>query len=147
MNSVHSRIKNFEMVTSFFGKWPSFDDFEVVSMLLERIPDEATPPNPALTIPVLTIKFFAFRWDVVAESKKRKDCLLTLRFGGLENVKLVGLNHQNAINGFLVSAKWSEYLNREVFSVELIQGFGVGATFDCGEIEVVSLDPSSPHRL
>ena len=111
-------------------------------MLFERIPDEQTPPNP-----VLTIKFFAFRWDVVAESKNRKDCLLTLRFGGLENVKLGGFNHQNAINGFLVSAKWSQHLNREVFSVELIQGFGVGTTFECGEIEVVSLDPSSPHRL
>ena len=142
MNSVHSRIKNFEMVTSFFGKWPSFDDFEVVSMMFERIPDEQTSPNP-----VLTIKFFAFCWDVVAESKNHKDCLLTLRFGGLENVKLDGFNHQNAINGFTVVAQWSERLNREVLSVELIQGFGVGSTFDCGEIEVVSLNPATPHRL
>jgi hypothetical protein len=96
--------------------------------------------------PTLTIRFFGFRQDVGPESPNRNNCLLTFRFGGVENVKLEGFNHQNAINGLTVTSKWSQRLNREMFNVELIQGFGVGATFGCGEIEVVSVNPTVPHK-
>jgi len=140
MESCYTRITNHEAVTSFLGKWPSFDDFEVVSMLLERSHDGEE------LWPVLTIQFFGFRSEVGPESPDRNNCLLTLRFGGVENVKLDGFNHQNAINGFTVVGKWSERLNREVFNVEIVQGFGVGATFECEEIGVVSVNPAVPHK-
>jgi hypothetical protein len=94
----------------------------------------------------VTVQFFGFCPEVEPESPDRNNCLLTFRFGGVENVKLDGFNHQNAINGFTVVGKWSERLNREVFNVEIIQGFGVGSTFDCDEIEVVSVNPAVPHK-
>ncbi len=140
MDFSYTRITNHEAVTSFLGKWPSFDDFEVVSMLLERSHDGEEP------CPTLTIQFFGFRSDVGRESTERNNCLLTLRFVGVENVKLEGFNHQNAVNGFVVEGSWSERLNRELLNVELIQGFGVGATFECEEIEVVSVNPAFPHK-
>ena len=140
MHPYQTRITNHEMVTNFLGAWPSFDDFEVVSMLLERSHDGEEP------WPVLTIQFLGFRSDVGPESPERNKCLLTLRFGGVENLELRGFNHQNAINGLVVAALWSEHLDREVFNVELIQGFGVGAAFGCGEIEVVSVNPTVPHK-
>lgn len=109
-------------------------------MLFERSHDGEEP------WPALTVQFYGFRPDVGPESPDRNNCLLTLRFGGVENVKLDGFNHQNAINGFTVVAKWSERLNREMFNVEIVQGFGVGATFACEEIEVVSMKPAVPHK-
>jgi len=140
MNSCYTRITNHELVTSLLGGWPSFDDFEVVSMLFERSHDGQEP------WPVLTIRFFGFRHDVGPESPDRNNCLLTFRFGGLENVKLEEFNHQNAINGFIVIGKWSERLNREMFDVEIIRGFGTGATFQCCDIEVVSVNPAAPRK-
>lgn len=109
-------------------------------MLLERSHDGEE------SWPVLTVQFFGFRPDVEPERPGRNNCLLTFRFGGVENVKLDGFNHQNAINGFTVVGNWSERLNREVFNVEIIQGFGVGSTFECEEIEVVSVNPAVPHK-
>jgi len=120
------------MVTDLFGKWPSFDDFEVVSMFFERSHDGEEP------WPVLTVRLVGFCYDGGLKNPNRKDCVLTLCFGGVENVKLDGFNHQNAINGFTVVARWSERLKQEMFDVKFIQGFGVGATFECGEIEVVN---------
>jgi hypothetical protein len=140
MESCYTRITNYEMITRPLGGWPSFDDFEVVSMLLERSHDGEEP------WPVLTAQFVGFRPDVGPESPDRNNCLLTLQFGGVEDVKLEGFNHQNAINGFEAVHKWSERLNREMFSVKIIQGFGVGATFKCSEIEVVSVNPTAPRK-
>jgi len=140
MNPNYSRIKNYETVISFLQGWPSFHDFEIVSMLFERSHDGEEP------WPILTIQFFGFRLDVGPESPNRNNCLLTLQFGGLDNVKLEGFNHQNAINGLVVLSKWSERLNQEIFNVEIIQGFGAGVTFGCSEIEVLSVNPAVPSK-
>ena len=140
MNSDYTRIRNYELVTSSLGGWPSFDDFEIVSMLFERSHDGEE------SLPVLTVQFFGFRPDVSPDSPDRNNCLLTIRFEGVENVKLDGFNHQNAINGFIVVCKWSELLKREVLDVKIVQGFGVGATFESDEIEVVSVKPAVPHK-
>ncbi len=135
MNFDCTRITNHESVTRLLGGWPSFDDFEVVSMLLER------SRSGDDTGPWLTIQFSGFRPDAEPESPSRNNCLLTLRFADVENLKLDGFNHQNAINGLVVSAKRSARLNREIFNVELVQGFGVGCTFECDAIDVVSVTP------
>jgi len=140
MKPGYSRITNHERVVDLLGAWPSFDDFEVVSMLLER------SGTDDLVGPTLTIQFFGFRQDVAPESPNRNNCLLTLRFAGVESLKLEGFNHQNAINGFVLSTKWSDRLRREVFNVELVQGFGVGCTFECDAIDVESVNPAVPHK-
>jgi len=133
----YNRITNYEAVTSFLGKWPSFDDFEVVSILLERSHDGEEP------WPTLTVRFLGLRSDFGPEDSDRKNYLLTLWFGGVDNLKLEGFNYQNAINGFTVAAKWSERLNQEVFNVEIIQGFGVGCAFECSEIKVMNVTSAS----
>jgi hypothetical protein len=135
MNSAHVRITNYQSVVNFLGGWPSFDDFEVVSILLERGEPDGSIEHS------LTILFSAFRGDVPPGSPGRGNCLITLRFTGFENLKLEGFNHQNAINGLVVSSKWSGCLKREVFDVRVIRGFGVGAAFECDAIEVVSVTP------
>jgi len=136
MKSDYSRIKNYEKITDLFQGWPSFHDFEILSMLFERVPDGEFSWSR------LTIQFFGFNSKVGQESPNRDNRLLTLQFGGLESVKLEGFNHQNAINGLAISSKWSECLKRQIFDVEIVRGFGAGVTFECSEIEVLSVNPT-----
>lgn len=140
MNSIYTRIRNYESVIAFLGCWPSFDDFEIISILLERIGYKGSVG------PSLTIEFSAFCPDEAPNSSERRNCLLTLRFIEVENLKIEGFNHQNAINGFLISSQWSERLGRDVFSVKIVQGFGVGCTFDCAEIDVLSIKPAKSNN-
>jgi hypothetical protein len=95
--------------------------------------------------PILIIEFLGFRRDVPMESPDRGNCLIILRFGGIENMTLNGFNHQNAINGLVVKAHWSERRKRDLFTVDLIQGFGVGTKFECTEIDLVSVTPTTPN--
>ena len=74
MNSCYTRIANYQKVTSLLGKWPSFDDFEIVSMQFERSQDGEAWPT-------LTIQFFGFRTDVNPDDPNRNNCLITIRFG------------------------------------------------------------------
>lgn len=136
MDSSYTAIRNYEALVKFLGKWPSFDDFEVDSMFLKRSDDDEE------LWPTLTIKFLGFRHDVPLESPDRSNCFIVLRFGGLENMTLNGFNHQNAINGLVVKANWSERRKRDLFTVDLIQGFGVGTKFECSEIDLVSVTPT-----
>lgn len=139
-DSPYTAIKNSHAVVSFLGKWPSFDDFEVVSILLKRGNDED------MFWPTLTIKFFGFRQEVHPESPERNNCIIVLRFGGIGEMTLNGFNHQNALNGFVVKTSYSDDLKRDLFAVELIQGFGVGAKFECEEIAVVSVTPTTARK-
>ena len=72
--------------------------------------------------PTLTIEFFCFNFAVGTEDPNRQDCLVTIRFGGLLNVKFDGFNHQNAINGLIMTDTWSENLNRQMFDILCING-------------------------
>ncbi len=141
MKANYSQIKNHEKIVDFLQGWPSFDDFEIVSMLFERSHDGEEP------WPALTIQFFGFRTDVGPENPNRKNCLLTLQFGGLGSVKLEDFNHQNAINGLVVVSEWSGNLKRQIFDVKIIQGFGAGVTFKCCEIEVLSVTPTAAKPI
>ena len=139
MKPCHTKIANYEHVVTFFGRWPSFHDYEVVSMYLERSWDGEAWPT-------LTIEFFCFNFAVGTEDPNRQDCLVTIRFGGLLNVKFDGFNHQNAINGLIMTDTWSENLNRQMFDIQIVQGFGLGAHFECEEIEVLSVVPCDPEK-
>ncbi len=126
-----TQIENHELVTDAFGGWPSFDDFEVISLTLER----GAEPCPALNLLFLGLQ------PPLGAERKGVSCLLTLRFLGIDNLKLEGFNHQNAVNGLSISEGWSELLNRKIFRVEIVKGFGVGASFDCDKITVMTVQP------
>jgi hypothetical protein len=128
MNSCYTRITDYQKLIGYFKAWPSFDDFEIDSMQFERSQDGEEWPT-------LTVQFLG----VGPEEPTRMNCLVTIRFGGLQDMKLDGFNHQNAINGLSIVEKWSTNLNRELFKVEIIRGFGVGAIFECSHIEVLSV--------
>lgn len=57
MDSSYTAIRNYEALVKFLGKWPSFDDFEVGSMLLKRSGGElagvrrARPSMPRYPLP------------------------------------------------------------------------------------------------
>ena len=139
MDSSYIVIQNYEALVKVLGQWPSFDDFEVVSMLLKRSHEDAEWWNN------LTVEFFGYRHDVPPESPDISNCLIVLQFGQLENMTLYGFNHQNAINGFQIRTNWSEHHKQNIHAVHIIQGFGVGAEFDCALIELLSVTPTTPR--
>lgn len=131
-------IVNHERVTHSFGHWPSFHDSEVVSIRLDR--DQGRD----LTGPMVTMVFFLFRLEVAEEDPRRNKTLTTLQFRDVENLKLSDFNHQNAINGIALSRYFCERLKCEVFGVKIAPGFGLESSFQCREIEVLSVEPYVP---
>jgi hypothetical protein len=91
--------------------------------------------------PVLTIKIHVF-----IESPDTRHALATIRFKDVDNFRMEGFNHQNAIMGmsirteergtFVGGAPLPPYL-----AVEIKPAFGMGASFRCFRIEVVDAVP------
>ena len=135
MEADHRNIAGHETVVTALGKWPSFHDAEVVSIVLERNAGED------LTPPQMTVTLHAFRLEVAADDPARNDCRITLLFRGIEQLRLADFNNQNAINGISITSHRSDQLQREVFKVKFHPGFGVSGDFQCDEIEVLSVRP------
>jgi Immunity protein 50 len=128
-----------EKIVAAFGKWPTFHDSEVVSIFLER--DAGKENTPAQ----MFVKLHAFRIEVGPDDPERNNSLVTFLFKGLEQLKLMDFNHQNAINGIAIDTLTSEELQRQVFKVTFQQGFGLYCEFHCDEIEVQSIEPYRPQ--
>lgn len=135
--SLINRIQSHEKVVEYLGSWPSFHDFEVASMFLDR--GEVINGDA----PFLEIEFFGFRGDVAPDEPDRKSCNLKIRFEDIEDISLTGFNHQNAILGMQVSSRSSD---RHGFSVTIRQVFGVGCEFECERIKVISIVPWNPSK-
>ena len=130
--SLINRIEASEKVVEYLGSWPSFHDFEVISVFLNR--GEVINGED----PFCEIEFFGFRLDVAPDAPNRKPCNLKMRFDGIGEISFSGFNHQNAILGFELSSPKSD---RHSFRVTITEAFGVGCEFECERIRVVSIVP------
>ena len=135
METDYKKIIGHEKVIAILDKWPSFHDAEVLSVTLER--DERSYIAP----PQMKAVIHAFRLEVSPGDPSRNNCLVSMQFRGIEELKLADFNNQNAINGISLSTHWSERLRCEVFNVRFLPGFGLGCEFQCNEIEVLSVQP------
>jgi hypothetical protein len=64
-----------------------------------------------------------------------------MRFYDLDNFKMEGFNHQNAIFGLTIEQKTREEGPTPYFTVDFEPSFGIGATFTCLRIEIVAAVP------
>jgi len=86
-------------------------------------------------------------WDMTNELDSRgyyvlkNHTLVTLRFSGVEELKLEGFNHQNVIFGLIIQPREDAGSGNPKFHVEFDPSFGVDALFDCSAIEVVDAIP------
>jgi hypothetical protein len=138
MNDLYKNIVGYEKITRMFGRWPSFHDAEVISVSADR--DEGKD----FTAPVITVVIHLFDLNVAPNDPQRNNTLTKLRFRGVEDFKISDFNHQNAISALVISREYSERLKSEVYNVEFKKGFGMFCSFQCSNIEIVSIESFVP---
>ncbi len=86
--SVMARVRNADLLTQHLGRWPTFHDFEVISISLERA------PYRDCTACDLRAEFYVY--DLATDERP---ALAELLFHDVEDVKIDGFNYQNPIMG------------------------------------------------
>ncbi len=66
-----------------------------------------------------------------------KHTLATIRFYDVDNFKMEGFNHQNAIFGLGIEQKTRNEGPSPYFAVDFEPSFGIDATFSCLSIEII----------
>jgi len=143
MPDVTALVAGSEKLTRIFGGWPSFHDAEVHEMHLER---ESKRQRPKLhEFPRMTAKIHL--WTSTKEVDHRgyyvltNHTLVTMRFEEVDDLKLEGFNHQNVIFGIQISRVERDEEPSAPFAVDFDSIFGVGATFTCRRVEIISAEP------
>lgn len=134
-------VENAEIVTTIFGKWPSFHDAEVVSMRISR---EGTD-GPLLEAGV---HVFSMTREVDDKGyfKLTHDTLVTLRFTDIQLHNLRGFNGQNVLSNLTIEPfpEGGDEENR-VYNVTFGSCYGVEAELICARIVVISAEPYMPE--
>ena len=137
MSSIESYIVGSQKLTDIFGQWPSFHDAEIMELRLWRGDVRPGDWDDRNVFPVVTAKFHVF-----IENPSSHHTLTTLRFEDVDDFRMEGFNHQNAI------LELSIHIHpRGTFGdgqdlppylvVQFKPAFGMGASFRCFRIEVV----------
>ena len=137
-DQIVRRIIGYKKLVGRFGQWPSFHDTEVVSIRLDRDQGEA------LTSPVATFSIHVFNLNVAPDHIDRNNSVATLCFRDIEFFKMSDFNHQNAILDLIISDRLVERLKRRSFVVIFRLASGAEWSFECGEIEVLSVEAFKP---
>lgn len=132
-------INNEQALTSIFGRWPSFHDAEILSLLLERSGED----GPSLTATI-------HLWQMTSAVDDRgyyvleNHTLATLRFGGILLESLSGFNHQNVLSELEISAIDPSLQENEGRRCEVGMPtvHGCEAWLKCRSVTVVSAVPA-----
>ncbi|WP_152049226.1 Imm50 family immunity protein [Tautonia marina] len=133
------RVLGCDRLTSVFGYWPTFHDAEVVWLRLDRRPSgEGYGP---------TVEAMIHAFEMTSEVGSdgcyvlRNHVLVHFCFRDVVELRLDGFNHQNALSGLVIADLRERQWEHIHFQVSLDPAFGVGASFQCHEVEVVSVTP------
>ena len=143
MPEIATLIVGSEKLTSIFNRWPSFHDAEVHELQLER--GHIDTDAQVYEFPHLTLK--AHLWLMTNDVSDKgfyvstKHTLLTMRFYDVDNFKMAGFNHQNAIFALGIEQKTREEGPTPYFAIDIEPAFGMEATFTCLRIEIVEAIP------
>jgi hypothetical protein len=142
---VVAAIQGGHLLLERFGDWPKFEDFEIISLELDRgnlMKIFETNLWSDKIMPSLTVIFHGFDIHHSADDLNRKPTLLKMRFHGpFERFALDGFNHQNPICGLEIVFEYSDHLKRNLFAVD----WGGTAlhhdtSFTCERVEVVAVE-------
>ncbi|HME13293.1 MAG TPA: Imm50 family immunity protein [Candidatus Acidoferrum sp.] len=146
MSEIAALIAGSEKLAAIFGCWPSFHDAEVHELNFQR--GHIDTDAQIYEFPRLTVKLH--HWLMTNDIDQKdylrsiKHTLTTFKFSDVDNFKMEGFNHQNAIFGLGIEQKTREEGPTPYFAVDFEPSFGIGATFTCLRIEIVeavSCDP------
>jgi hypothetical protein len=147
MAGVESLIQGSDKLTSIFGYWPSFHDAEVIEIHFWR--GDIDTDNSKYVFPVLTAKLHL--WEMTREVNPEgylvlhHHTLARLRFYDIDDFKMEGFNHQNAILGLSITSHERSEGPSPSFDVHFDPAFGMGATFRCSSIEVLDAVPCTEN--
>lgn len=134
-----TKIINGNLLTDFYGEWPSFHDSEVVSIQLDR------------DGPSLTASIYLFRMTSQIDERGYyildKKAVVTLHFGNISELSIDGFNHQNVLFDLALNDISDRQLEDVRFEVIFDSSYGVGASFKCKDIEIVSLQAGPPEEV
>jgi hypothetical protein len=132
-------IAGAQQLMAVFGYWPSFHDAEVLSIKLDRMAiDESDGPILEATVHVFEM---TSEVDSTGHYVLRHHVLAHLRFDDVVELTLEGFNHQNALFGLGIKDIRERQLERIRWEVSFDPSWGVGASFQCYGVEVVSVTP------
>jgi hypothetical protein len=137
--SIEKYITGSEKLTSIYGSWPTFHDAEVLQITLCR-DEDLRPEKTEWNGPSLTAKFHLF-----IEAPTSRETITTVRFGGIEDLRLEGFNHQKAILSLRIDEDPTHArssLQYRIFGVKIEEAFGISASFHCHTIEVLEASPT-----
>jgi len=139
MSDADTYVRGREKLTGIFGRWPTFHDAEIVEFQLDR--GEVRPEDGIYDFPRLTLKIHL--WEMTREVDPngffvlRHHTLATLEFRDVNNLKLEGFNHQNAMMELLLTREERARAPSPYFVVEIPPAYGAQVSFECLDIEVV----------
>lgn len=132
-----------ELLTNWFGKWPSFHDAEILSVTMHRA---GSDPHGHRR-PIISVEMHAFQMTPETDGKGffklTKHCVMTLVFEGVEGMALHDFNHQNVIGGIAASVGVGEDGSRRIL-VQFSPIYGMDLEFSCSRAVVAGLNPGKP---
>jgi hypothetical protein len=145
MSDAVAYVLGSEKLTGIFGRWPTFHDAEIVEFHLDR--GDVRPEDGIYDFPRLTLKIHLWEMTREVDSKGffilKHHTLAMLKFRDVDNLRLEGFNHQNAMMELLLTREERATAPSPYFAVEIPPAFGAQISFECLGIEVVNTAPCS----
>lgn len=139
MKPLESLIVGSEKLTGVLGRWPVFHDAEVIEFNLWR--GEVVPEEDKWQFPTATVSLWIIEHLQSADHNESHvpciEMIVKLRFDNLDDLKLDGFNHQNAILALRIEATERGEGFPPTFVVTFQSAHGMGASFRCLGIEVL----------
>ena len=132
-------VKQSHLITSRFGRWPSFHDAEIIEFRLNRGSLHLNEREPVLPFACVTIH----HWQLTSEVDEKGYFVLdlhtvsTLRFNGISELKMDDFNQQNVIYSLEIENDEGLSEDRYPIKVEFGSSFGMEASLRCISVEVV----------
>ena len=128
-----------EKLTSIFGGWPSFHDAEVLWFRLDR---RSTGAGYGPTVDVM-VHLFEMTNEVGVDGYLvlRNHVLAHFEFREAVEIHLSDFGYQNALWDLSIIDIRDRQMERIDFQVAFVPSFGIEASFQCHEIEVLSVMP------
>lgn len=129
-------IEGEEKLIRVFGRWPSFHDAEVWSLVLER-----TERGTSVSATIHTFEMTS-EVDSRGYFRLKNHTRVQLRFDECQAIDFSGFNHQNALFGLVISEEDAG----ATFSVAFEPSHGLSGRLKCRSISVVEAEPWSPPQ-
>jgi hypothetical protein len=136
--SVENDIRNVELLTNIFGRFPSFHDAEVLSLALERGERDISGPT-------LETRIHVFEMTSEVDENKRlvlkNHSIVRFRFSEIIDLEINEFNHQNVLSGLYIERNQDQGSETPLFKVTFEGIYGMHADFHCRGISVESVEP------